>query len=165
LFTSWIAVRMASLSDRLFREKVRYTRPARTLIVASSHPASNNASWTSGVNSVIPDRTKAKSCSHSHSIPGFVFIILLRVPLFLLAVGAHVYFPPDVTGVILWVSRGWPHGYNAAFPCAPRTQKAAPGVPQGQFDTPTQRFRVLDRLFDMLVGVSGPAHPPNPIPC
>src|SRR5208337_50173 len=105
-FTSWIAVRMAFFTDRLFREKVRYTRPARTLIVASSHPASNNASWTSGVNSVIPDRTKAKSCSHSHSIPGFVFIILFRVPLFLLAVGAHVYFPPDVTGVILWVSRG-----------------------------------------------------------
>src|SRR5271157_1717577 len=85
LFTSWIAVRMASLSDRLFREKVRYTRPARTLIVASSHPASNNASWTSGVSSVMPDRTRAKSCSRSHSIPGFVFIVLFHVLLFLLA--------------------------------------------------------------------------------
>src|SRR5271157_6466024 len=84
LFTSWIAVRMASLSDRLFREKVRYTRPARTLIVASSHPASNNASWTSGVNSVMPDRIRAKSCSRSHSILDSVFIILFHVLLLLL---------------------------------------------------------------------------------
>src|SRR5271157_2305622 len=111
LFTSWIAVRMASLSDRLLREKVRYTRPARTLIVASSHPASNNASWTSGVNSVMPDRTRAKSCSRSHSIPGFVFIIPFHVLSFLQALGdrdmcPHVHIPPDVAGVILWILRG-----------------------------------------------------------
>ena len=40
----------------------------------------------------------------------------------------------------------------------------APSVPPRQFDTPPQRLRVLDRHFDVLVGVSGPAHPPNPIP-
>jgi len=43
-------------------------------------------------------------------------------------------------------------------------KKVAPGVPLGQFDTPTQGLRVLDRQFDVLVGVSGPAHPPNPTP-
>jgi len=37
-------------------------------------------------------------------------------------------------------------------------------VPLGQFDTPTQGLRVLDRQFDVLVRVSGPTHPPNPTP-
>ncbi|HMF36300.1 MAG TPA: hypothetical protein VKF17_06655 [Isosphaeraceae bacterium] len=52
-----------------------------------------------------------KSCSRSHSILGFVFIILFHVLLLLLALGGramgtHVYIPPDVAGVILWILRG-----------------------------------------------------------
>jgi len=59
----------------------------------------------------MPDRIRAKSCSGSDSILGFVLIILFHVLLFLLALGelameTHVYVPPDVAGVILWVLRG-----------------------------------------------------------
>src|SRR5438105_926835 len=74
-----------------------------------------------------------------------------------------VYVPPNMPGVILRIPRGRPDAHHATITVPAWTQQVAPGMPVRHLDTPAQRFRILNSLFNVLVGMARPAHLRNPI--
>src|SRR5579875_3064911 len=152
-----MALRTASLRVGALREKVRKARPERMLRVASSQPALYKASSTSVVNSGMPVRTKVKSCSRSH---GFGFSIFITLAFLLSFPGrivswslmrTKIDFPHQVAGMIFWVPGRGPDAYFTPLAGIQRAKQSPPSVSIGYQDSPTQAFRVLHNLFDMLV--------------
>jgi hypothetical protein len=69
--------------------------------------------------------------------------------------------PLDVASVILWNLGRRGHRDYVTFGGVEGTEDPAPRMTRRELHTPSQRFGILYRKFDMFVGMPWPAHPAN----
>ena len=141
--------------DGAVREKVKYGRPDRMASVASSH-AWSRASSTISLSSVMPVRTSVKSCSRSH-VFGLIFITLwVR---WLLRMRTKIYFSPNVSCVVFRNAWGTVHRNATPVTRSMGAKQPSPGVTVRMDIPPPHAFGILNRAFNVWVGVAWACHP------
>lgn len=71
---------------------------------------------------------------------------------------ALIDFPPNVSRMVARILRRGPNLNLAPIPGSVRAQKLSPRMPIGHFYRPAERFRVLNREFNFLIGMPGSVH-------